>query len=61
MSKQDLDYPECPYCGTRVRMISEIENMKNLDEIAVLCHHCGMLYSIEAFFTYDCHKIEGLK
>ena len=32
MTKQDLDYPECPYCGTRVRMTSEIENMQNLDE-----------------------------
>ena len=63
MSKQDLDYPECPYCGTRVRMTSEIENMQNLDEIEVVCHHCGMPYRIEAFESviYDCHKIEGLK
>jgi len=63
MDKQGLDYPVCPYCGTKTNMTTEIENMRCANEIEVLCQHCGMLYSIQAFYfiTYDCRKIYGLK
>lgn len=26
MDKQGLDYPVCPYCGTKTNMTTEIEN-----------------------------------
>ena len=63
MDKQGLDYPECPYCGTKTNMTPEIENMRFADKIEVLCQHCGMWHSIQVFYfiTYDCRKIEGLK
>lgn len=63
MDKQDLDCPECPHCGTKVSMTPEIANMQDMDEMEVTCHHCGMPYRIEAFYsvTYDCCKVEGLK
>lgn len=63
MGKTDLDYPECPHCGTKAIMTPEIANMQDMDEIEITCHRCGMPYRIEAFYsvTYDCCKVEGLK
>ena len=63
MDKQNLDCPECPYCGTKINTTPVFANMQDMNEMEVTCHHCGMLYRIEAFYslTYDCRKVGMIK
>lgn len=55
MDMYDLDYPECPYCGTdspdeRVFDMCEGETRE------VVCPKCGKKYTMRVVFdiTYDC-------
>ena len=55
MDKFDLDYPECPYCGT-VAPDERVFDMSEGETREIVCPKCGKKYTMRVVFdiSYDC-------
>lgn len=55
MDKYDLDYPECPHCGTEAPE-QEFINIGDMETRMIACPGCHKEYSVTCYYTitYDC-------